>query len=86
MADIKALDHRDTAFIGHPSGLGWLSFCEFWERFSYYGMQALLVLYMTDSLLHPGHIEHVVGRDRAAVTAAGGFGVGSIHDFFNRHD
>ncbi len=49
----------DTAFIGHPAGLGWLGFTEFWERFSYYGMQALLVLYMTHYLLHPGHIEKV---------------------------
>ena len=56
-----AKDRSDTAFIGHPVGLGWLSFCEFWERFSYYGMQSLLVLYMTHSLLHPGHVEHVVG-------------------------
>ena len=77
MADIKALDHRDTAFIGHPSGLGWLSFCEFWERFSYYGMQALLVLYMTNSLLHPGHIEHVVGFGpfRSAVESIYGAGL-----------
>jgi POT family proton-dependent oligopeptide transporter len=52
---------RDTAFLGHPAGLGWLSFSEFWERFSYYGMQALLVLYMTHTLLHPGHVEHVLG-------------------------
>ena len=77
MADTKALDHRDTAFIGHPSGLGWLSFCEFWERFSYYGMQALLVLYMTNSLLHPGHIEHVVGFGpfRSAVESIYGAGL-----------
>ena len=52
---------RDTAFIGHPAGLGWLAFSELWERFSYYGMTALLVLYMTHSLLQPGHIEHILG-------------------------
>src|SRR5437667_136391 len=51
----------DHAFFGHPRGLGWLSYAEFWERFSYYGMQALLVLYMTHRLLLPGHVEHVVG-------------------------
>jgi len=51
----------DTVFFGHPSGLGWLSAAEFWERFSYYGMQALLVLYMTHSILLPGHLEHVRG-------------------------
>src|SRR5207248_2984056 len=32
-----------------------------WERFSYYGMQTLLVLYMTHRLLLPGHVEHVAG-------------------------
>ena len=53
--------HRDTAFLGHPTGLGWLSGSEFWERFSYYGMAGLLVLYMTHQLLNPGHIEHVAG-------------------------
>jgi len=58
---VVGVDRRDSAFIGHPSGLGWLSFCEFWERFSYYGMTALLVLYMTHWLLLPGHVEHIVG-------------------------
>lgn len=37
----------DTAFLGHPRGLATLFFTEMWERFSYYGMRALLVLYMT---------------------------------------
>ena len=56
-----ATKRSDTAFIGHPAGLGWLAFSELWERFSYYGMTALLVLYMTHSLLQPGHIEHILG-------------------------
>ena len=30
-------------FFGHPSGLGVLFFVEFWERFSYYGMRAMLI-------------------------------------------
>lgn len=51
----------DTAFLGHPIGLGWLSAAEFWERFSYYGMQALLVLYMTQYLLLPEHQGNVLG-------------------------
>src|SRR5438309_12006626 len=50
-------------FLGHPKGLWFLSFTEAWERFSFYGMQALLVLYMVKYLLLPGHIEHVVGFD-----------------------
>ena len=33
-------------FLGHPRGLSFLFATEMWERFSYYGMRALLVLYM----------------------------------------
>jgi POT family proton-dependent oligopeptide transporter len=51
----------DRAFAGHPVGLAYLAFMEAFERFSFYGMQALLVLYMTSQLLHSGHIEHVAG-------------------------
>src|SRR5215213_9214307 len=45
---------RDTAFFGHPKGLGPLFFTELWERFSYYGMRAILVLYMTSPLAEGG--------------------------------
>lgn len=51
----------DTAFLGHPKGLAYLAFTEAWERFSYYGMAALVVLYMAQELLLPGHIENVIG-------------------------
>ena len=37
----------DTSFFGHPRGLSTLFFTEMWERFSYYGMRALLILFMT---------------------------------------
>ena len=37
--------------FGHPKGLIYLFFAELWERFSFYGMRALLVLYMTKQLL-----------------------------------
>jgi POT family proton-dependent oligopeptide transporter len=37
----------DRAFFGHPKGLSTLFFTEMWERFSYYGMRALLILFMT---------------------------------------
>jgi POT family proton-dependent oligopeptide transporter len=40
----------DHAFFGHPRGLSTLFFTEMWERFSYYGMRALLLLYMTAPL------------------------------------
>jgi POT family proton-dependent oligopeptide transporter len=52
------------AFLGHPRGLAYLAFTEAWERFSYYGMISLLVLYMVNQLLLPGHVEHVAGFDR----------------------
>jgi POT family proton-dependent oligopeptide transporter len=47
--------------LGHPRGLWYLVFAEAWERFSYYGMQALLVLYLTQYLLLPENVEHVAG-------------------------
>src|SRR3954454_2824879 len=51
----------DRTFFGHPRGLAYLAFTETWERFSYYGMTALLTLYTTKQLLLPGHAEHVLG-------------------------
>ena len=51
----------DRSFFGHPAGLGWLSFCELWERFSFYGMQALLVLYLSNYLFMPDNIGQVAG-------------------------
>jgi POT family proton-dependent oligopeptide transporter len=42
----RALDDRDYGFFGHPRGLATLFFTEMWERFSYYGMRAFLILYM----------------------------------------
>jgi POT family proton-dependent oligopeptide transporter len=44
----------DTGFFGHPRGLSTLFFTEMWERFSYYGMRALLILFMTAPLTAGG--------------------------------
>jgi POT family proton-dependent oligopeptide transporter len=44
----------DRGFFGHPRGLSTLFFTEMWERFSYYGMRAILTLYMTKSLADGG--------------------------------
>ena len=44
LRDARPYDH---AFFGHPRGLSVLFFTEMWERFSYYGMRALLILFMT---------------------------------------
>ncbi len=41
-------------WFGHPRGLATLFFTEMWERFSYYGMRALLILYMVGSTQKPG--------------------------------
>jgi proton-dependent oligopeptide transporter, POT family len=55
-------------FLGHPRGLAVLFATEAWERFSYFGNAALVVLYMTKYLFDPGRIEAVLGL--GAVKAA----------------
>ena len=47
--------------FGHPRALSFLFATEMWERFSYYGMRALLVLYMVNHLLRPERAENVLG-------------------------
>jgi POT family proton-dependent oligopeptide transporter len=47
--------------FGHPRALSFMFATEMWERFSYYGMRALLVLYMVNYLLLPGRVENVIG-------------------------
>ena len=49
MSDATA---RQKQWFGHPRGLSTLFFTEMWERFSYYGMRTLLILFMTDSAHH----------------------------------
>src|ERR1700746_3839449 len=52
--------HRSDLF-GHPGGLAVLVATEMWERFSYFGNAALIVLYMVQYLLLPGRVEGVLG-------------------------
>jgi POT family proton-dependent oligopeptide transporter len=52
---------QDRAFLGHPKGLGYLSIVEGCERFSYYSMQTLLVLYMVNYVLLPEHFGNAIG-------------------------
>src|SRR3954451_13955404 len=59
--DLEQVDRNDRAFLGHPKGLGFLGFTEACERFSYYSMQTLLVLYMVNYLLLPERIGKVAG-------------------------
>jgi proton-dependent oligopeptide transporter, POT family len=47
---IATTPREDTRFFGHPRGLATLFFTEMWERFSYYGQRAILILYMTASV------------------------------------
>ncbi|HEY1745902.1 MAG TPA: peptide MFS transporter [Xanthobacteraceae bacterium] len=58
-SDAGATSHSDL--FGHPRGLTFLFGTEMWERFSYYGMRSLLVLYMTKYLLLHGHAETTLG-------------------------
>ena len=44
----------DRRFFGHPRGLSTLFFMEMWERFSYYGIRPLLVLFMTAAIFNGG--------------------------------
>jgi POT family proton-dependent oligopeptide transporter len=44
----------DTSFFGHPRGLATLFFTEMWERFSYYGMRAILIYYLTATIAKGG--------------------------------
>jgi hypothetical protein len=61
-------------FLGHPRGLTFLFTTEMWERFSYYGMCALLVLYMVKYLLLPGH-DDVIGLGTVRGSMFGPLGV-----------
>ena len=56
----SATAQRDDLW-GQPRGLWVLAGTELWDRISFHGMQALLVLYMVGALLLPGHVEHVAG-------------------------
>src|SRR5271170_2775881 len=68
MSETSALGAPDTAlalapadFLGHPPALPYLFATEMWERFSFYGMRALLVLYMVKYVLQPEMAGTVIG-------------------------
>src|SRR4030095_3617000 len=52
LKNTKATDR--SGFAGHPKGLGPLFFIELWERFSYYGMRSILILYMSSAVAAGG--------------------------------
>jgi POT family proton-dependent oligopeptide transporter len=87
-AELDEVPLADTSgFAGHPKGLGPLFFTELWERFSYYGMRAILMLYMTRAAVEGGlgfdtkHAASIYGTYTMAVyiTALPG---GLIADYF----
>ncbi|MBX6332983.1 MAG: peptide MFS transporter [Gemmatimonadaceae bacterium] len=66
---------EDRSFFGHPRGLSTLFFTEMWERFSFYGMRAFLILYMVHALgFDDRHAGSVYGTYTASVWAAAIFG------------
>ena len=64
----------DRRFFGHPRGLSTLFFTEMWERFSYYGIRPLLVLFMTAALLDGGF-----GFDRQTASAIVGIYAAGVY-------
>ena len=71
---LKSAAAADTSFFGHPRGLATLFFTEFWERFSYYGMRALLILFMTAGIASGG-----LGYDAAKAGAIYGLYTASVY-------
>jgi POT family proton-dependent oligopeptide transporter len=72
---------RSSDLFGHPRALTFLFATEMWERFSYYGMRALLVLYMVKYLLHPGHADDVIGLGALRSLLEGMFGPLGVQPF-----
>src|SRR2546428_5860042 len=85
-ADGSAVGGRDTSgWAGHPRGLSTLFFTEMWERFSYYGMRAFLILYMVHALgFDDPHAGSVYGTYTGSVWFAAIFG-GIIADRWLGH-
>ncbi|KUO56284.1 MAG: hypothetical protein APF82_03905 [Sphingomonadales bacterium BRH_c42] len=75
---------QGNTILGHPKGLFFLAFTEMWERFSFYGMRGLLILYMVQDLLISDRVNDVAGMDayRRAITAI--FGPLSTQAFASR--
>lgn len=67
-------NQEDTTFYGHPKPLRGLFFTELWERFSYYGIRPLLILYMSAMVIDGG-----LGLDRPTAAAIVGLFAGSMY-------
>ena len=53
-AAVRSSAAEDRSFFGHPRGLSTLFFTEMWERFSFYGIRPLLILFMTAAITQDG--------------------------------
>jgi len=71
---VRTLPSADRGFFGHPRGLSTLFFTEMWERFSFYGLRPLLILFMTAALADGGF-----GFDRAQASAIVGIYGSSVY-------
>src|SRR4051812_21704589 len=60
-SDVATRPVSRSDLFGHPRGLSVLFATEMWERFSYFGNGALVVLYMVKYLFQPGQVEAVLG-------------------------
>ena len=76
MSNAATAASSEGTFFGHPKGLSTLFFTEMWERFSYYGMRALLILYLTEQTVaaNPG-----MGMDAASAGAIYGLYTGLVY-------
>lgn len=72
---------KERELFGHPIGLTHLFTTEMAERFSYYGMTAILIYYLTGQLLLPGHTEHVIGYRAIKSVFESVFGPLSVEKF-----
>src|ERR1700752_1859524 len=82
----SSADPKDAAagasdLFGHPRALTFLFGTEMWERFSYYGMRALLVLYMVKYLLLPDRADTVIGLATPRRGVEGIFGPLGVQPF-----
>jgi len=77
-----ALPPAEGTFLGQPKGVAYLAMTEAWERFSFYGMRGLLILYMVqDLLLEPERVERIAGMGAFRSAVEGVFGTMSTQAF-----
>jgi proton-dependent oligopeptide transporter, POT family len=77
-----AMPRIEGTFLGQPKGVAYLAMTEAWERFSFYGMRGLLILYMVqDLLLSPERVERIAGMSAYRSWLEGVFGPMSTQAF-----